>query len=64
MREGLVECKECRFWIQYVEEKEELKPMLSDFGLCLQSGADKWGLRTHKDMICEHGEPKKQEILP
>ena len=30
MQEGSIECKVCRFWIQYVEEDPILGPGLSD----------------------------------
>jgi hypothetical protein len=59
MQEGLVECKECRFWIQYVEEDPKLEPMLSDYGLCLQFRSVNWGLRMYRGGSCEHGELKK-----
>ena len=26
MREGQVECKDCRFWVQYLEEDPNLEP--------------------------------------
>ena len=61
MREGMVDCKECRFWIQYVEEDPNLGPKLSDFGLCGQARSVNWFLRMHKDGCCEHGEFKKKE---
>ncbi len=61
MREGLVECKECRFWLQSVDEDQELGPRLADFGLCSQSLSKNWFLRMHKDGCCEHGELKKKE---
>jgi len=62
MREGLVECKECKFWLQSVEEDPKLGPRLSDFGLCSQSRSVNWFLRMHKDGCCKHGELKKKEI--
>ena len=61
MREGMVECKECRFWVQYVDEDPKLGPRLSDFGLCSQSRSVNWFLRMHKDGCCGHGELKKKE---
>jgi len=62
MREGLVECNECRFWIPYVEEDPILGPKLSDFGLCFQFRSVNWFLRTHKDACCGNGELKNKEI--
>jgi hypothetical protein len=62
MREGMVECRECRFWLQSVEEDPNLGPMLADFGLCCQSRSGNWFLRMHKDGCCGYGELKKKEI--
>jgi len=59
MQEDLVECKECRFWVQFIEDDPILGPRLSDFGLCLQIHSVNWFLRTHRDAGCEHAEPKK-----
>ncbi len=60
MREGLVECKECRFWVQYVNEVHELEPRLLEIGLCLQVRSVHWLSRTHRDDYCEHGELKEK----
>ena len=60
MREGLVECKECKFWLQSVEEGPILELRLSDFGLCTQSRSVNWFLRMHKDGCCRHGELKNK----
>ena len=58
MREGLVECKECRFWIRFTEDELELKPGLMDFGLCHQFRSPNWLFRMQRDGSCEHGELK------
>ncbi len=60
MREGLVECKECRFWVQYTEEELELKPGLVDIGLCHQYRSVNWLFRMHRDDCCGNGEFKKE----
>ena len=62
MREGMVECKECKFWLQLVEENPELGPCMSDFGLCCQYRSVNWLTHMHKDGCCMHGELKKKEI--
>jgi hypothetical protein len=59
MQKGLIECKDCRFWIPYVDEDPILGSKLSDFGLCFQFRSVNWFLRMHKDVVCEHGELKK-----
>jgi len=61
MREGLVECKGCRFWVQYTEEELELKPGRVDFGLCHQLRSPNWLFRMHRDGCCGHGELKTDE---
>ena len=61
MREGLVECRECRFWIPYVEEDPIVGPRLAAFGLCCQSRSENWLLSMRKDGCCVHGEKKKKE---
>ena len=60
MREDLVECKKCRFWVQFVEEDSKFGTRLSDFGLCTQSRSVNWFLRMHKDGGCKHGELKRK----
>lgn len=60
MREGLVVCKECRFWVRYTEEELELKPGLIDFGLCHQFRSANWLLRMRRDDCCGHGEFKEE----
>jgi len=64
MQEGSIECKDCRFWIQYVEEDPIIGPRLSDYGLCFQSRSVNWFLPMHKDVRCGHGEVKNKEIGP
>ena len=56
MREGWIECKECQFWAQYVEEDPKLGPRLPYFGICYQFRSATWLLRTHKDTRCKQGE--------
>ena len=63
MREGMVECKECRFWVQYLEEDPKLGLRMSDFGLCIQFRSENWFLRMHKNECCGHGELKTENIL-
>jgi len=58
MRNGFIECKECRFWVRFIEDDPMLGPRLSDVGLCLQVRSVNWFLRTHSDAGCEHGELK------
>ncbi len=60
MRDGLVECKECRFWIQYINGELEHSPRVLDIGLCLQIRSVNWLSRTHRDEYCEHGELKNE----
>jgi len=60
MREGMVECKECRFWLRGVEEDPELGPKMSDFGLCSQNRSPNWFLHMHKDGYCRYGELKTE----
>jgi hypothetical protein len=60
MREELVQCKECRFWVRHVEKELKPKPRMSDFGLCFQKRSVNWLLRRHKDMTCVYGELKKE----
>jgi hypothetical protein len=62
MQEGLIQCKECQFWIPYVEEDPIVGSKLSDFGLCFQFRSVNWFSRMHKDVRCEHGKLKKKEI--
>ena len=62
MRVGLVECKECRFWVQYTEEELELKPGLVDIGLCHHCRSPNWLFRMHRGEGCEHGELKTVDI--
>jgi hypothetical protein len=64
MRESLITCKECKFWIQFVEEDPKLGLGYSSFGICLGPGSDKWFLRMHKDLSCDRGEFKEKELLP
>lgn len=64
MREGLVECKECKFWLQSVEEDAKLGPKLSDFGLCSQYRSVHWFKHMHKDACCGAGELISKEIGP
>jgi len=59
MQKSSVVCKECRFWVQYVEDDPKLGTKMSDFGLCLQSRSVNWGLRMHQDTRCENGERKE-----
>jgi len=63
MHDGLIECKECRFWIQYVQEDPILGPKFSDYGLCFKSRSVNWFLPMRKDMRCGDGELKKHELL-
>jgi len=58
MRVGLVECKECRFWIQYTGEELELKPGLVDIGLCHQCRSPNFLFRMRRDEGCACGELK------
>jgi hypothetical protein len=62
MRQGLVECKSCRFWIQYTEEEQEPKPGLADIGLCHQFRSVKWLFRMHRDKFCGHGELRIERL--
>jgi len=62
MREGLVECKECRFWIQGVEEDPKLGARLLDVGLCVQRKSINWLLNIHKYSSCRYGELKIKGI--
>ncbi len=64
MREGLIECKECRFWLQSVEEDLKLGPRMSDFGLCFRYRSVNWFRHMHKDTSCEAGELKNKELGP
>ena len=61
MQEGMVECKECRFWLQGVEGDAKLGPRMSEFGLCYQYRSENWFSRMHKDARCESGELKNKE---
>ena len=61
MQNGLIECKECRFWLQYVEEDPKLG-YASDYGLCFKSRSVNWFLPMHKDVRCRDGELKKKEL--
>ncbi len=63
MREPSIQCRECRFWLQSIEEDPERGSSLSDFGFCLQPGSMKWLIRTHKDRSCTHGELRTKELL-
>lgn len=60
MRVSLIECKTCRFWIQYTKEDLERKPELADIGLCHQFRSAKWLFRMHRDKFCGHGELKNE----
>jgi len=60
MREGWVECVECRFWIQPTEEELELKPGRVNSGLCYQTRSPNWLIRTHGQGGCVHGELKTE----
>jgi hypothetical protein len=62
MQEDSIACKDCRSWVQYVEDDPELGPRMSDFGLCFHARSANWFLRVHKDVRCTHGELKKKEI--
>jgi hypothetical protein len=56
MRDGMVECKACRFWLQYINGEQEDRPRLMDIGLCIQVRSVNWLSRTHRNDYCEHGE--------
>jgi hypothetical protein len=62
MREGPVECKDCRFWLQKLEEDPKLESMMSDYGLCLQFRSVNWGMHMYRSGSCEYGELKKKGI--
>jgi len=64
MRGKLLKCKECHFWLPYVERDLKLSPDISDIGVCIKPGADNWFKRKHKDDSCGQGELKKEDILP
>jgi hypothetical protein len=59
MWEGVVECKECRFWVPYTGEERELPPGRVDIGLCHKFRAPNWLHRMHRDDFCAYGERKK-----
>jgi hypothetical protein len=56
MKHGMVECKECRFWVPYTEEELEMAPGLEDIGLCHQFRSSNWLMRMQKDQYCGHGQ--------
>lgn len=60
MREGLVKCKECRFWVQYDEEYLKLKPGLVDIGLCHHCRSPNFLSRMNGDLSCGHVELKTE----
>ena len=61
MRDGMVECKECRFWLQYVDEDPKTGPELSNYGICCNPRSVYLFEITHKEGFCKHGELKKKE---
>lgn len=60
MREGLVECKDCRFWVQPTEEELKLKPGRVGSGLCYLVRSPNWLIRTQREDCCGHGELKTE----
>ena len=60
MRDGMVECKECRFWVPYTEEELERAPGRVDLGLCHQCRSPYFLTRMHRDQYCGHGELRKE----
>lgn len=59
MRDGMVECKECQFWLQCVNEDAKRNPKLSDYGICSNSRSPYTFEYTHKEGFCKFGELKK-----
>lgn len=60
MREGVVWCNECWFWVPYTEEELERAPGRVDIGLCHQFRSPNWLRRMHSDEFCARGELKKE----
>ncbi len=64
MRVGLVECKNCRFWVRYNKEELEFKPGLLDIGLCYHFRSASWLFRMQSDGSCDHGELQRRNHEP
>ena len=59
MKHGMVECKECRYWVPFDPEDLEQAPGRKDLGLCQQFRSSNWLMRMQKDQYCSHGELKQ-----